>query len=110
LERFLRLRILCMCRACPARHITIDDPLGPSSPPIWGRFFDTREREFGHGAVGAQNDLRYAVFPRRLVINDGGHVEIYDTGNHRIFGVAQAQSADQTPVRVKDLPKVRDEL
>jgi hypothetical protein len=66
--------------------------------------------EFGHGAVGAQNDLRYAVFPRRLVINDGGHVEIYDTGNHRIFGVAQAQSADQTPVRVKDLPKVRDEL
>jgi hypothetical protein len=68
-------------------------------------------------SVGAQNDLRYAVFPRRLVINDGGHVEIYDTGNHRIFGVAQAQSADQTLtftsqdglVRVKDLPKVRDE-
>jgi hypothetical protein len=67
-------------------------------------------------AVGAQNDLRYAVFPRRLVINDGGHVEIYDTGNHRIFGVAQAQSADQTLtftsqdglVRVKDLPKVAE--
>jgi hypothetical protein len=47
-------------------------------------------------AVGAQNELRYAVFPRRLVIEDGGRVEIYDTGNHRIFGVAQAQSADQT--------------
>jgi len=68
-------------------------------------------------AVGAQNDLRYAVFPRRLVIHDGGRVEIYDTGNHRIFGVAQAQSADQTLtftsqdglVRVKDLPKVRHE-
>jgi hypothetical protein len=68
-------------------------------------------------SVGAQNDLRYAVFPRRLVINDGGHIEIYDTGNRRIFGVAQAQSADQTLtftsqdglVRVKDLPKVRDE-
>jgi hypothetical protein len=68
-------------------------------------------------AVGAQNDLRYAVFPRRLVIQDGGRVEIYDTGNHRIFGVAQAQSADQTLtftsqdglVRVKDLPKVRNE-
>jgi hypothetical protein len=68
-------------------------------------------------SVGAQNDLRYAVFPRRLVINDGGHVEIYDTGNHRIFGVAQAQSEDQTLtftsqdglVRVKDLPKVRNE-
>jgi len=67
-------------------------------------------------AVGAQNDLRYAVFPRHLAINDGGHVEIYDTGNHQIFGVAQAQSTDQTLtftsqdglVRVKDLPKIRD--
>lgn len=68
-------------------------------------------------SVGVQNDLRYAVFPRRLVIKDGERVEIYDTGNHRIFGVAQAQSADQTLtftsqdglVRVKDLPRSRDE-
>jgi hypothetical protein len=67
-------------------------------------------------AVGAQNDLRYAVFPRRLAIKDGDHVEVYDTGNHRIFGVAQAQSADQTLtftsqdglVRVTDLPKVEN--
>jgi hypothetical protein len=52
-------------------------------------------------------------FPRRLAIKDGDHVEVYDTGNHRIFGVAQAQSADQTLtftsqdglVRVTDLPK-----
>jgi hypothetical protein len=65
-------------------------------------------------SVGAQNDLKYAVFPRRLVINEGDRVEIYDTGNHRIFGVAQAQSSDQTLtftsqdglVRVKDLPRV----
>jgi len=69
--------------------------------------------------VGAQNDLQYAVFPgtRRLAIRDGEHIEIYDTGNHRIFGVAQAQSVDQTLtftsqdglVRVKDLLKVRNE-
>ena len=66
-------------------------------------------------SVGAQNNLRYAVFPRRLAIN-GGRVEIYDSGNHRISGVAQAQSADQTLtftsqdglVRVRDLPKVRE--
>jgi hypothetical protein len=68
------------------------------------------------GAVGAQNDLRYAVFPdtRRLVIDDRGAITIYDTGSHRIFGVAQAQSSDQTLsftshdglVRVADLPKV----
>jgi hypothetical protein len=67
-------------------------------------------------SVGSQNDLRYAVFPetRRLVIDDQGTVSVYDTGSHRIFGVAQAQSADQTLtftsqdglVRIADLPKV----
>jgi hypothetical protein len=66
-------------------------------------------------AVGAQNDMKYAVFPdsRKLAIKDGDQVQIYDTGNHRIFGVAQAQSTDQTLtfnsqdglVRVKDLRK-----
>ena len=67
-------------------------------------------------AVGGQNDLRYAVFPRRLVINDKGRVQIYDTGSHRIFGIAQAQSTDQTLtftsqdglVRVSDLSKVME--
>jgi hypothetical protein len=68
------------------------------------------------GAVGSQNDLRYAVFPdaRRLVIDDHGSISVHDTGSHRIFGVAQAQSSDQTLsftsqdglVRVTDLPKV----
>jgi hypothetical protein len=68
------------------------------------------------GAIGAQNDLRYAVFPEtcRLVIDDQGAVSIYDTGSHRIFGVAQAQSRDRTLsftsqdglVRVADLQKV----
>jgi hypothetical protein len=67
-------------------------------------------------AVGAQNDLRYAVFPetRRLVIDDQGIVSVYDTGSHRIFGVAQAQGTDRTLiftgqdglVRITDLPRV----
>jgi len=67
-------------------------------------------------AVGSQNSLRYAVFPdkQRLVIDDGGNIETYDTGDHKIHGIAQAQSADQTLtftsqdglVRVADLPKV----
>ena len=37
----------------------------------------------GLGAVGAQNDLRYAVFPERprQVIDDRGTVSIYDTVN-----------------------------
>jgi hypothetical protein len=70
------------------------------------------------GAVGAQNDLRYAVFPesRRLVIDDRGALSVYDTGHHRIFGIAQAQSGDRTLsfssqdglVRVADLAKVSD--
>jgi hypothetical protein len=68
------------------------------------------------GAVGVQNDLRYAVFPetRRLVIDDDGALSVYDTRSHRIFGVAQAQSADQTLtftsqdglVRIADLSRV----
>jgi hypothetical protein len=68
------------------------------------------------GAVGAQNALRYAIFPetRRLALDDHGTVSIYDMGAHRIFGVAQAQSSDQTLsftsqdglVRLSDLQQV----
>jgi hypothetical protein len=67
-------------------------------------------------ASGSQNDMRYAVFPdsRRLAVARGGTVTIYDTGDHRIGGVSQAQSGDQTltfssplgPVRVSDLAVV----
>jgi hypothetical protein len=70
------------------------------------------------GAVGAQNALRYAIFPQtcRLVLDDHGTVSTYDTGAHRIFGVAQAQSSDQTLsftsqdglVRLSDLQKVEN--
>jgi hypothetical protein len=43
---------------------------------------------------GAQNAMRYAFFPstRRLAIEDNGKLTIYDTGEHRISGVSQAQS------------------
>jgi hypothetical protein len=48
------------------------------------------------------------------VIDDQGATTVYDTGSHRIFGVVQAQSSDQTLsfisqdglVMVADLPKV----
>lgn len=62
---------------------------------------------------GSQNDMRYAVFPgsRRLAVARGGIVTIYDTGDHAIGGVSQAQSDDQTlafssqlgPVRLSEL-------
>ncbi|GGG62271.1 hypothetical protein GCM10011415_05650 [Salipiger pallidus] len=49
-------------------------------------------------STGSQNNLRYAVFPqtRRLAIDFGGRIEVYDTGDHRIFGVSQQQHGDQS--------------
>ena len=49
-------------------------------------------------STGAQNDLRYACFPgsRRLAIQQGGQVRVYDTGEHRISGFSQQQDGDQS--------------
>jgi hypothetical protein len=67
-------------------------------------------------STGAQNDLRYAYFPgpRRLAIQHGGRVCIYDTGEHRVSGFSQQQSGDQSLtftsqlglVRVAELPLI----
>jgi hypothetical protein len=67
-------------------------------------------------STGAQNELRYAYFPgpRRLAIELGGQVRVYDIGEHRISGFSQQQSDDQSLtftsqfglVRVADLPLV----
>lgn len=42
---------------------------------------------------GSQNDSRYAVFPatRRLAVLSGGRIAVYDTLDHQIGGVQQAQ-------------------
>jgi hypothetical protein len=49
-------------------------------------------------STGAQNDLRYACFPgsRRLAIQQGGRMSVYDTGEHLITGFSQQQSGDQS--------------
>ena len=67
-------------------------------------------------SVGAQNDIRYAVFPqsRRLAIDDHGKTKIYDTADHQIHGVGQSQGSGSTltftsqsgVVRVSDLSEV----
>jgi Short C-terminal domain len=67
-------------------------------------------------STGAQNELRYAYFagPRRLAIQQGGQVRVYDTGEHRISGFSQQQGGDQSLtftsqfglVRVAELPLV----
>ncbi len=45
---------------------------------------------------GSQNGMRYAYFApeRRLVVERDGNVAQYDTGEHRIEGVAQTAGAD----------------
>lgn len=47
-------------------------------------------------ASGAQGGVRYAVFggKRRLAIERGGRVTVYDTGDHRIGGVSQSQGRE----------------
>ena len=62
---------------------------------------------------GAQNDMRYAFFPRerRLLIEDGGRLTTYDSGDHRISGVSQQGSRERSltftsqdgPVRLDEL-------
>ena len=67
---------------------------------------------------GGQNGMKYAFFPdqQRLAIERNGRVEQFDTGSHRISGVAQSQSggsggdpvfsADGADVALSDLRKV----
>ena len=70
-------------------------------------------------AVGSQNDEGYACFPqsRRLAIRDAGGIQLYDTGDHRISGVAQQQggshdlsfTSQHGTVRLSDLRRVEEE-
>jgi hypothetical protein len=70
-------------------------PLEPLQPGLAG------ERPWWPGGLGTpssaggQNDVRYAYFPgsRRLAIERGGTVAVYDTANHHITGVSQSQGA-----------------
>ncbi|RBP02113.1 putative oligomerization/nucleic acid binding protein [Roseiarcus fermentans] len=67
-------------------------------------------------STGAQNDMRYAWFPavRRVAIEAGGEVRVYDSGEHRISGFSQQQGGDRSltftsqfgVVRLSDLAPV----
>jgi hypothetical protein len=43
---------------------------------------------------GAQNNIRYAIFPNRLAVELNGQVTVYDTLDHQIGGVSQQQGGD----------------
>ena len=66
----------------------------PEAPERWPA------RYGAPASSGSQNGMRYAYFPdrHRLVVDRDGHVTIYDTGHHRLSGVAQAQSRHQSLV------------
>lgn len=51
--------------------------------------------DLGHPfSSGAQNNIRYAVFPQRLAVELHGQVTVYDTLDHNIGGVSQQQGGD----------------
>lgn len=85
---------------------------------VSGSFGNRWPAELGApSSTGSQNNLHYAVFPstRRLAIDQGGHITVYDIGDHLISGFSQQQSGDQSItftsqyglVRVADLPQVQ---
>jgi hypothetical protein len=43
---------------------------------------------------GSQNNIRYAVFPKRLAVEFNGAVTVYDTLDNTISGVSQQQGGD----------------
>jgi len=66
---------------------------------------------------GSQNKMRYAFFPekRRLLIEQGGKLTTYDSGDHRISGVSQQDGQGQSlaftsqngSVKLNELKQVR---
>lgn len=70
-------------------------------------------------STGSQNNMRYAYFagPRRLALDLGGEVSVYDTLDHQIGGVSQQQSGGSSltfssqhgPIDLASLPKLYPE-
>jgi hypothetical protein len=94
----------------------------PPAPPAQGASLFVASSNWWPGELGfpassgAQNNIRYAVFPaaRRLAIDLGGNVTVYDTLDHQIGGVSQQQGSGASLsftsqyglVRLEDLPVV----
>ena len=64
---------------------------------------------------GAQDGRRYAFFPHKklLLVEQGGKLQRFNTGEHRITGVSQVSdkgalsfSSDHGPISLEDLEKV----
>ncbi|AWN15310.1 SHOCT domain-containing protein [Salinisphaera sp. LB1] len=86
----LRARVDALCSEIAGVYAA-DGPLTERSPqagaPAWPEYLGTPT------ATGSQGDLHYAWFAdqHRLALMRHGQLQIFDTGDHRITGVAQQQ-------------------
>lgn len=76
----------------PLQWLPFVNPGVAGERPWWPAKLGTPE------AAGGQNDVRYAYFQdeRRLAVERGDDVTIYDTADHHIRGVAQQQGGGRS--------------
>jgi hypothetical protein len=88
----LKAKVDQICNAVARAVASSDAGATAASISWWPEGFGTP------AAAGSQNAMRYAFFPavKRLVVDDSGDVQVYDTGEFLISGVAQQQSSKQT--------------
>ncbi|HET7313403.1 SHOCT domain-containing protein [Salinisphaera sp.] len=89
LNHSLRARVDALCNEIAGVY-EAEGPLierGPNSAPAWPESLGTPS------ATGSQGGLHYAWFAerRRLVLIQHGRMRIFDTGDHRVSGIAQQQ-------------------
>ncbi len=105
----LQAKVAALCAELAERGAAVEMFAGGPGAPGWW------PRELGQPAsTGSQGGQRYAVFPdsRRLAIETGGAIRVYETGDHRIGGVSQSQGSGQSltftsqlgTIRAEDLP------
>jgi hypothetical protein len=117
----LKRRVEALAADLAALHEDGAAAASPAGRSVAAAVAGARDAWWPHGlgtpdTAGAQNDVRYAWFAgsRRLAIERGGKVTVYDTLDHRIGGVAQQQGGTSSlsftsqhgPIDVERLPVV----
>ena len=97
----------------PMKPMKPMEPMKPMKPMEGGEAW--WPKDLGSPASsGSQDGMRYAFFPdkKRLVVETGGETKTYDSGDHAISGVQQANGGSATfsdangTVDLKDLKPV----
>jgi hypothetical protein len=85
----------------PMKPMAPIKPMAPMKPMKAPERWWPEELGQSPNSAGGQNGARYAFFAgmRRLALDSGdGNVLVYDTGNHSISGVQQAQGGGRGTV------------